>query len=83
MWVHKKTQAIARVYLVQIDLWQSSRPSLSLLLAVFSPALANFEARVALANDVNSPAAFYDLAVGMSELQRTDGGNYFYDEPFQ
>lgn len=52
--------------------------SLSLLTAALRATLANLEARVALANHVDSATTSNNLAVGMTKFKRTDGGNNFH-----
>jgi hypothetical protein len=67
-------------------LWQG-RPraaiDLSLALAAFGSALADFVAWVALADYVDSPAAAHDLAVGMTKLKSTDRRYDFHGSRLQ
>jgi hypothetical protein len=60
-------------------------PRLRLLafgLLALGAALANFVARIALANHIDSTASAHDLAIWVTEFQGTDGGYHFHDGCF-
>ena len=54
------------------------RQRLSACFLDLGAALADFEFRIAFANDVNSAASLDDLAIGVAVLQCTDAANNFH-----